>query len=307
MPSIKSPLTQTDNIKLVREIEVNELIEQWKNSFDIDISSEMKNHKSISEYQCNVTGLYFFIPNNVDGSGEFYEALQHFNWYYMPKKWEHQIALKKLKSVSKILEVGCAEGGFIELSTKYGHDSMGIELNRNAVLKATEKGLPVYEKNLHELASEKENYYDCVCSFQVLEHISRPKEFIDSCIKLLKPGGKLIFCVPNSDGVLATDYSLLDMPPHHMTRWNKHSFKSLETLFTIKLNSVYYEPLAKYHWDWYLSLVRNKKTPYKILRKIFSAGVASKVYKSVLSLGYNKFIKGHTIYVEFIKSKESVS
>src|SRR5258705_9232599 len=213
MAATKSPLTQTDNVKLVREIEVNQLIEQWKNSFNIDIKREMKGHKSISEYQCSVTGLYFFMPNNVDGSSEFYEALQHFDWYYMLEKWEHQITIKKLKPASKILEVGCAEGGFIELCTKYGHEATGIELNRNAVLKATKKGLPVYEKNLHELASEKENCYDCICSFQVLEHISRPKEFIDSCIKLLKPGGKLIFCVPNSDGVLATDYSLLDMPP----------------------------------------------------------------------------------------------
>jgi SAM-dependent methyltransferase len=307
MPLIKSPLTQTNDIKLVRKIDVDHLIGEWKNAFSIDISTEMNGHKTISEYQCNTTGLYFFMPDDVDGSAKFYEALQNFDWYYMPEKWEHQITLKKLIPASKILEVGCAEGGFIELCIKYGHDAMGIELNQNAVLKAKQKGLPVCEKDLHELAKEKESIYDCVCSFQVLEHVSKPKEFIDSCIKLLKPGGKLIFCVPNSNGVLATDYSLLDMPPHHMTRWNKSTFKSLETIFNINLNSSHFEPLAKYHWDWYLSLVQKKKIPYKILRKILSDGKARKVFKAFLALGFNKFIKGHTIYVEFIKRKESVS
>lgn len=298
---VSSPLTKTIGAKLIREIQVVELIKEWKNTFGIDISGDMKDHKIIYEYKCVDTGLYFFIPEDIYGSSVFYEELQKFDWYYMPEKWEYKMTLKKLNSASKLLEVGCAEGAFIELCNKNGHDATGIELNKNAVLKAKEKGLTVFEKDIHELAKANDNVYDCVCSFQVLEHISKPKEYIESCIKLLKPGGKLIFCVPNSDGILATDYSLLDMPPHHMNRWNLSSFKSLETIFNIKLDSYYFEPLAKYHWDWYLSLVRNKKIVYRLIRKIFSDTMASEVFKWFFSIGFNKFIKGHSIYVEFIK------
>jgi 2-polyprenyl-3-methyl-5-hydroxy-6-metoxy-1,4-benzoquinol methylase len=298
---VNSPLTNKTGTKLIREIQVIHLVNEWKNAFSIDISAEMKGNKTIYEYQCNTTGLYFFMPGDIDGSAKFYEALQHFDWYYMPEKWEHLITLKKLKPASKILEVGCAEGAFIELCTKHGHDATGIELNHNAVLKAKQKGLSVFEKDLHELASEKEKSYDCVCSFQVLEHISKPKEFIESCIKLLKPGGKLIFCVPNSDGLLATDHNLLDMPPHHMTRWNKHSFRSLESLFAVKLNCVHFEPLAKYHWDWYFNLLKKKMNYSESIKKYLPLNGVIKIYKLLFSFGFNKFIKGHTIFVEFIK------
>ena len=67
---------------------------QWKNSFEIDITNELKDHTVIEKYKRNVTQLHFFKPDNIDGSGSFYESLQKFDWYYMPNKWEHQITLK---------------------------------------------------------------------------------------------------------------------------------------------------------------------------------------------------------------------
>ena len=298
---IKSPLVDSENIILIRKIVVKELIMQWKNSFGIDITNELKDHTVIGKYKRNVTQLHFFKPDNIDGSGSFYESLQKFDWYYMPNKWEHHITLKNLKPKSKILEVGCAEGAFLKLCNQLGHETTGVELNKNAVIKARQAGLVVFEKDLNQFAIEKENYFDCVCSFQVLEHIAKPNDFISSCIKLLKPGGKLIFCTPNANGLLATDFSLLDLPPHHMTRWNKQAFYSLEKLYPLKLKTVHFEPLAKYHWDWYLNILKNELLLFKILRKIFSKKFACIIYKKLFSFGLNKLVKGHTIYVDFYK------
>lgn len=301
MIKIKSPLLDSENITLTRKIKVAELIEQWKNIFNIDISYEMKGNLIIEEYRCNETQLFFFKPDNVDGGSLMYEALQKLDWYYMPIKWEHTITIKRLISKSKVLEVGCAEGSFLEMCNNLGHEATGLELNKNAVLNAKKKGLSVYEMDLHQFANEKENYYDCVCSYQVLEHISNPKEFISSCVKILKPGGKLIFCVPNSDGLLSKDYNILDMPPHHMSRWNKNAFQSLTQIFPLRLNNVTYEPLAKYHWDWYLQVLKNELFFFRLLKKITSVNFTNSCYKKLFSFGFNKLIKGHTIYVEFLK------
>jgi hypothetical protein len=117
----------------------------------------------------------------------------------------------------------------------------------------------------------------------------------------LKPGGKLIFCVPNADGLLASDFNLLDLPPHHMTRWNKKSFKRLENIFPIKLDKVNYEPLAIYHWDWYLDLISKKPGKLPFISKILVAIKDKKLQERLLSKGFNNLIRGHTIFVEFAK------
>jgi 2-polyprenyl-3-methyl-5-hydroxy-6-metoxy-1,4-benzoquinol methylase len=297
----ESPLIKSFETKFVNEFDVKFLISQWKNKFNIDITREMKGYTTIYEFQCNMTKLYFFAPADIDGSDNLYKSLQHFDWYYMPEKWEHQIALKRLKNNFKVLEVGSGQGEFIYLCNKKGCNAVGIELNDDAVLKAKKKGLNVFKKNLLELAVEQPNIYDCVCAFQVLEHVSNPREFIKSCITLLKPEGKLIFCVPNADGLLASDFNLLDLPPHHMTRWNKTSFQSLEDIFPITLNKVYYEPLASYHWDWYLNLISRKSKELTFISKTLSAIKNRKLQKWILSKGINNLIKGHTIFVEFVK------
>lgn len=298
---VKSPLLESNDTRFVKEYDVKYLIEKWKSDLNIDITREMKGYSTIREYQCNVTKLYFFSPTDVDGSADLYKSLQKFDWYYMPEKWEHQITLKRLRKNFKLLEVGSGQGEFIHLCNERGYDAVGIELNHEAVSKAEERGLNVFKKDLHKLAVERACVYDCVCAFQVLEHVKNPKEFIKSCITLLKPKGKLIFGVPNANGLLASDFSLLDLPPHHMTRWNKRSFKSLEDIFPLKLNKVYYEPLASYHWDWYLRVINQSSQRLNFIEKFLYSIKDKRLQRRLLSNGFNKLVKGHTVFVEFIK------
>ena len=76
MLQIKSPLLDSVNITLTRKIKVAELIRQWKYTFNIDITNEMHENLFIEEYRCNVTQLFFFKPNDLDGGSIMYEALQ---------------------------------------------------------------------------------------------------------------------------------------------------------------------------------------------------------------------------------------
>jgi 2-polyprenyl-3-methyl-5-hydroxy-6-metoxy-1,4-benzoquinol methylase len=129
----------------------------------------------------------------------------------------------------------------------------GIELNSEAIKIASDKGIPVSQSDLHMLAKEKSGSFDAVCAFQVLEHIAEPLAFLESLIQLIKPGGKVIISVPNSDSFAKHDKeNLLDLPPHHMTRWSEGTFRSLPAFLSIKLERVKVEPLAQYHVDWYI-------------------------------------------------------
>ena len=295
-----SPLTGSDNVTLLETIQADQLIQEWKDSLQIDITNELHGYKFIQLYQCNQTKLNFFVPFDIAGSEMIYRSLQNFDWYYMPDKWEYQVALKDFSDCKDILEVGCGFGDFIKSGIEAGLNIRGIELNQLAVIAAQKSNLPVERLNLKEAANLYNESLDGVCSFQVLEHVPNPKDFIQWSIQMIKPGGKLIYCVPNSESFLKSQYNLLDMPPHHMLQWSEVSFRALETIFSIKLEKVIFEPLAQYHVSAYLAAYA-KRFRVALLGKVFFNHYTLPLYGKCLSLGFRKLLKGQSLYVQFRK------
>ncbi|MCA6595315.1 MAG: methyltransferase domain-containing protein [Pseudanabaena sp. M046S1SP1A06QC] len=302
--SIQSPLTYTDDITCLRVIAVDKLIKQWNHEFNIDITSELHGYKEIYLYQCNQTKLKFFFPLDIAGSDKLYEQLQKLNWFYMPDKWEHKVALKNLLNCNDILEIGCAFGSFVESALNLGLNAKGIELNLAAVEIAKSNNLPVESIDLEDFAKQYPLSQDAICSFQVLEHISEPSNFIKLCLQILKPNGKLILCVPNSQSFLKYQYNLLDMPPHHMTQWEISTFQSLENIFPLKLQQVIKEPLAEYHVNGYINTYTNHFFGTSALAKILFNRYTNKIYTYILKSGLRQFLTGQSLYVQFQKSDE---
>ncbi|MGF1479794.1 MAG: class I SAM-dependent methyltransferase [Cyanophyceae cyanobacterium] len=296
-----SIISNSSDISLLRIFQADQLIDDWQQHFRINIAQELQGHPKIYLYRCNQTQLKFFAPADIAGSGKLYEQLQKFDWYYMPHKWEHRIAQRDLKKCQKILEIGSAYGDFVKTCIEAGLDIKGIELNEAAVDVAQKRQLPVERLDLQEAAEIYHESLDGVCSFQVLEHVPNPKEFIEWSIEMLKPGGKLVYCVPNAESFLQHQYNLLDMPPHHMTLWTKSSFKALEKLFPIKLAKVIYEPLAAYHTAAYVNAYSDRfRSRFPGSRLIFNR-LSNSIYEKCLSLGLRNFILGQSLYVQFYK------
>jgi 2-polyprenyl-3-methyl-5-hydroxy-6-metoxy-1,4-benzoquinol methylase len=59
--------------------------------------------------------------------------------------------------------------------------------------------------------------FDVIMHFFVLEHISDPLNFLKLQIELLKPGGKIIFEIPNAADVI---YSVYDIPAFERFYWS---------------------------------------------------------------------------------------
>jgi 2-polyprenyl-3-methyl-5-hydroxy-6-metoxy-1,4-benzoquinol methylase len=296
-----SPLTDSEDVTLISVMQSSKLINEWKRQFQIDITTELSRSEEIYLYQCNQTKLFFFAPSNISGSGWLYEQLQKFDWFYMPHKWEHQIALQDLKDCRKVIEVGCAFGAFVELGLKAGLNIQGIELNEAAVTVAQSRNLPVRNMNLKDFADSHPESLDALCSFQVLEHIPNPKDFLEWSIRSLKVGGKLIICVPNSESFLKHQYNLLDMPPHHMLKWTKSAFCSLEKLFPIKLEKAVREPLASYHVSGYLGSYSSYFRTHNPLSALLFNRHTLRLYERLLQLGLRKYLTGQSLYVQFRK------
>jgi SAM-dependent methyltransferase len=297
----RSPLTGTNDIKLIETIDTELLINDWKTGFQIDITDELHGYKKIYLFECADTKIKFFVPFEIAGSANLYEKLQKFEWYYMPDKWEFQLALNNLSDSTRILEIGSARGAFIKASRSHGLNIQGIELNAAAVDLAKKEKLQVEHINLEELAAQLTEPFDAVCSFHVLEHVPTPKDFIGLSLKVLKSEGKLIFCVPNAESFVKYQRNLLDMPPHHMTRWTEESFKALEKIFPVTIETIIYEPLSEYQVDAYVEAYAKHYSADSKFGKLIFNRYTKFVFKKLLRTNFRKLFRGQNIYAQFRK------
>jgi 2-polyprenyl-3-methyl-5-hydroxy-6-metoxy-1,4-benzoquinol methylase len=294
-----SPLTNNTKIRLQKEIPIDNIIEKYKEIYNIDVSSYFKNIKKIQLYRCLDSGFRFYFPFDLSGDSSFYMQLQSFDWYYIPWKWEHEQAAKYIRKGDKVLEVGSGDGGFLKkVTSTLNAMAVGLETNPDAVKKAVENGVEIFQSTVEEFSKNHEEEFDIVCSFQVAEHVSAIRSFIEAQLKCLKMKGKLIISVPNNDSFLKLDLlPLLNLPPHHMGLWNKHSLKKLGKIFGLKLLSINYEPLGKNRLDYF-----NYQLTFWLRKKWFIPGkISAKLLPLLIPIFPSKF-KGLTIQVCYEKS-----
>jgi SAM-dependent methyltransferase len=299
--NILSPITLSSNIKLIDTIPSSSIIRGYRNGLNIEISKYFDKLPEIYKYRCIDSGYEFYYPFNLTGDSEFYSELMNNKWYYMPWKWEHEIAANQIKITDRVLEIGCGKGDFLNKINSICSESTGLEMNQSAIEEAKKKGLNIYSDTIEEHTKNKSEFYDVVCSFQVLEHIPNVYGFIESSLKSLKSSGKLIISVPNNDSFIKYDKeNLLNMPPHHVGLWTYQSLKYLSEIFDIELDKVYFEPLQDYHFLWYInSFLQKKFKLIPIIRKMLSIILYPFCY-IYLKLNKNK-INGHTFLIIFIK------
>jgi SAM-dependent methyltransferase len=300
---MKSPLNNTGNATLEKEIPVDEIVKSYNKNFNIDVTKYFSGIEKVAVYKCSDTGYRFYHPFTISGDSDFYIYFQKFEWYYMPWKWEHQVCADFIKPEHNILEVGCGQGAFLkQINKTKGTNCVGLELNESCVLDLP--NLKIENTLIEEFSKKNAEKFDLVCTFQVLEHISAINSFIKGQVDCLKKGGQMVICVPNNDSdLMKSEQVMLNLPPHHMGLWNEFSLKSLEKYFDIKLKSVHFEPLQKQHFDWYINVKLKKYFGSFIQNKImqlFSAtGIKKAIHKS-LEKKADK-ITGHSIMAVYEK------
>jgi len=111
--------------------------------------------------------------------------------------------IKRYKSNTTLLDVGCGEGFFLFNASKAGYVTKGVELSRDAARYARKEfGMDVEAKPLEELQLV-ENHFDVVTLWVVLEHVPYPLPLLKEVHRMLKPGGLLAVSTPNVGSMLA--------------------------------------------------------------------------------------------------------
>lgn len=117
----------------------------------------------------------------------------------------------------KVVDVGCGDGMFLDIAKQFGWDTLGIELDPEAVKVARLAGHEVIQSTYEALAAF-DNEIDCVICSHVLEHVHDPKALLLAIFHALKPGGTLLISLPNAGSVVrqatAENWRGLEAPRH---------------------------------------------------------------------------------------------
>lgn len=310
---VASPITGNFSCRKVDEVNVKDIIKLYKDELNYDPGVYFKGLEKIDIYECVETAYRFYYPFHVEGDAKFYEDLQRLKVdsggdYYRHWEFDHRFAFEKIHSDAWVLEIGCGVGSFLEKILPKTKNVFGLELNREAVRICQNKNLNVTGELIQQHAKTHPNLYDVVCAFQVLEHVTEVKSFLEACVECLKPGGKLIIGVPNNEPYYQrfNKYATLNLPPHHVGLWNINSFKKLERFYPIIVKDYGYEAPGRWHVDAYLQAKKwtGIKTPierHTWLEKMRMLALAPVSVPKSLLRKFTKGINGGYIVVEFQK------
>jgi 2-polyprenyl-3-methyl-5-hydroxy-6-metoxy-1,4-benzoquinol methylase len=157
------------------------------------------------------------------------------------------------KNKGVLLDIGCGTGHFLKAAKKSGWEVRGVEPNKQARKIAKKKNLKV-QSEISKL--DKNQKFDCITLYHVLEHIHSLRKTGKRLNKMLKTGGTLFIAVPIHDSYDSkyyhTDWAGWDVPRHlyHFTQKTVDLFAStfgftiVETI-PMKFDSFYVSLLSE--------------------------------------------------------------
>jgi len=140
---------------------------------------------------------------------------------------------------NSILEIGSGFGTFCaELKTRNVFSRVvGVEPTPELAETCRKRGLEIMEMPVEKIQLDAEDLFDVIASFEVIEHLFSPIDFVRHMARLLKPGGVVILTCPNGQGFdIETLGTLSDIIDHeHLNYFNPESLAQLLTRCELKV------------------------------------------------------------------------
>ena len=105
-------------------------------------------------------------------------------------------------ATNALLEVGAGFGTFCTELTSRGifKRIVGVEPTPGLAQTCRDRGIEVIEAPVETLEPAVVGQFDVIASFEVIEHLFAPVDFVHNMLRLLKPGGLLMLTCPNGQG-----------------------------------------------------------------------------------------------------------
>lgn len=103
----------------------------------------------------------------------------------------------------KLLDIGCGGGRYLRRMQRHGWQVEGIDFDEQATRKvSTRYGIKTYTGELLD-AKLPDACFDAITLSHTIEHLVDPLATLRECLRILKPGGRLVVVTPNVDSAAA--------------------------------------------------------------------------------------------------------
>lgn len=138
----------------------------------------------------------------------------------------------RLSENKKVLDLGCNTGYGTEILSKVARHVVGVDVSEQAISVAQKKyGNRRMKFQLIDGTQIpfKDNEFDVVVSFQVIEHIVNYSVYIGELKRVLSPGGIVMFTTPNA--LLRLDPGMKPWNEFHVREFDNSELESLLSTF----------------------------------------------------------------------------
>lgn len=143
------------------------------------------------------------------------------NYVFQRSKLAYVEAAKRVEG--RVLEIGTGTGYGVDIIAPHAVQYVTLDKCRSEELPEMPSNVEFVQCAVPPLPFEDESF-DCVVSFQVIEHIKRDKELVSEVCRVLKPGGRFIVSTPNKPMSLTRN-------PWHVREYTAEQFKALLSIF----------------------------------------------------------------------------
>ena len=179
-----------------------------------------------------------FMASRSGLAGGWHQAEEHIRANEPTRNRRMKYITPHLHSARDLLEIGCSSGFMLHPLAERGLNCVAIEPSGVFGDYVRSQGIATFPSLEVLLENEGRCQFDLIMHFFVLEHISSPLEFLNSQLASLRPGGKLIFEIPNVADAL---YTVYDIPAFERFYWSiAHPWYFSEASLRYLLNQIGY-------------------------------------------------------------------
>ena len=142
----------------------------------------------------DLEGYYQQYRDVKAAEGGGYLTPGHLQTYRQEKKLTFCDLGFELSSIrsKRLLEIGCANGPFLTLARDLGAEILGIDISADLVEEAVRNGLNCRVARVEEIAGN----FDVICLWDLIEHVTDPREFLTHVRRLSHTGTQLFIQTP---------------------------------------------------------------------------------------------------------------